>query len=86
MENAERQPAGDSCTRPRIGVVPRYRIHCVVDGYCEAERQIGADSLIPGNRLFEIGLRLWQPDERQCHLFLNSSAFTRSQGITSSGF
>jgi hypothetical protein len=42
--------------------------------------------IVPGAGLLQLGICFRQPDNRQCHDFLNSFALTCSQGITSEGF
>ena len=42
--------------------------------------------VIPCLRFLQILIRLWYPDDRESHGFLNSPALTCSQGMTSVGF
>jgi hypothetical protein len=48
--------------------------------------ELRAYFVIPCPRFLQIFIRLWYPDDRECHGFLNSPALTCSQGRTSVGF
>jgi hypothetical protein len=52
----------------------------------ESFPKLRADVVIPFPRFLQILIRFWNPDDRECHGFLNRPALTCSQGMTSEGF
>jgi len=52
----------------------------------EALPKLRAYVVVPCPRFLQILIRLWYPDNRECHGFLNRPALTCSQEMTSEGF
>ncbi len=52
----------------------------------ETHPELGTNALISRKRLSEFCISLREPNDWQCHRFLNRSALTCSQGITPNGF
>jgi len=48
--------------------------------------KLRANVVIPSPRIQQILIRLWYPDNRECHGFLNRAALTCCHGMTSEGF
>jgi hypothetical protein len=67
----------------------RVFYHCLnrgLDRQCKTLPELRADVVIPCPRFQQILVRLWRPDDRERHGFLNRPALTCSQGMTSEGF
>lgn len=56
-------------------------------GYClgESLTELRPNAFVSRLRLLKLRIRLREPENAQCHCFLNRPALTCSQGITSEG-
>jgi len=61
-------------------------LNCDFDSQGETLAKLWTDVVIPRPRFQQILIRLWGPDDRQCHGFLNRPALTCCHGMTSEGF
>ena len=57
-----------------------------LDRQRETLPKLWAYVVIPRARIVQVLIRFWYPDDREFHGFLNRSALTCSQGMTSEGF
>ena len=64
----------------------RYCLNRRLDRQRETLPKLRANFVIPCPRFQQILVRLWYPDDRECHGFLNRPALTCSQEMTSRGF
>ena len=64
----------------------RYGLNCSFDRQRETLAKLQANAVIPRPCIQQILIRLWNPNDRQHHGFLNRLALTLSQGMTSEGF
>ena len=57
-----------------------------LDRQRETPTKLRADVVIPSSRFQQVLIRLWCPDDRERHGFLNRPALTCCHGMTSEGF
>src|SRR6266446_3606432 len=63
----------------------RYSFNCAFDRQRKTLTELRADVVIPRPRVLQVLIRLWCPDDREGHGFLNRPALTCSQEMTSEG-
>src|SRR5450631_508526 len=63
----------------------RDRLNRGLDRQRETLPKLRANAVIPCPRFQQILVRIWYPDDRECHGFLNRPALTCCHGMTSEG-
>src|SRR5450759_5013483 len=93
--NLEEQPIGKAPhSRTATAPVDDRELQCMfrdclnrgLDCQRETIPKLRPNVVIPCPRFQQILIRLWYPDDRECHGFLNRPALTCSHGMTSEGF
>lgn len=59
---------------------------CGFDCQGETVSKLWPDVVVPSPRFQQVLIRLWDPDDRECHGFLSRPALTCCHGMTSEGF